>query len=187
MGRWMPESHEFYHVCLGEYPWAPAFLYHYIPYYHHDGWTNGTRDKKIPAKILVIDDQYLSSGSSIDCSTSEAISVKLPAKFIIDQMKLTQNFTDGRFFDKNGELVAFDPSVFNENVPRHVFIRKDKLIDFLIRKNYTLFWTLLGEKNLIGGGGIGQPLGWLEINGAYTLNGQNKIIGLKKSHFKKSK
>jgi len=187
MGRWMPESHEFYHVYLGEYPWAPAFLYHYIPYYHHDGWTDGARDEKIPAKILVTDDQYLSSGSSIDCSTNEAISVKLPAKFIVDGINLIQSHIDGRFFDKSGELIAFDPSVFDDDMPGYVFIRKDKLINFLKSKGYALFWTLIGEKNMIGGGGIGQPLGWLEIDGAYTLDGQNKIVGAKKSRFKKSK
>jgi chromosomal replication initiation ATPase DnaA len=187
MGRWMPESHEFYHVYLGEYPWAPAFLYHYIPYFHHDGWTDGARDKKIPAKVLVTDDQYLSSGSSIDCSISETISVKLPAKFIVDGMNLVQKHTDGRFFDDKNELVAFDPSVFDDNMPRHVFMRKDKLSDFLKRKGYALFWTVLGEKNMIGGGGVGQPLGWLEIDGVYTLNGKNKVIGTKQCHFKKSK
>jgi len=187
MGRWMPESHEFYHVYLGEYPWAPAFLYHYIPYYHHDGWTDGSRGKKIPAKVLVTDDQYLSSGSSIDCSTSEAISVKLPAKFLVDEMKLTQNYVDGRFFDKNGNLVAFYPPIFDEKAPSCVLIRKDKLVDFFRVKKYNLVWTLLGEKNIIGGGGIGQPLGWLEIDGAYTLNSRYEIIGTKKTSFKKSK
>jgi len=187
MGRWMPESHEFYHVYLGEYPWAPAFFHHYIPYYHHDGWTNRTRDKKIPAKILVTDDKYLSSGSSIDCSTNKGISVKLPAKFIVDEMNLVQSYIDGRFFDKKGDLVAFDPSVFDDSMPRHVFVRKDKLSDFLKRKGYVLFWTLLGEKNMIGGGGVGQPLGWLEVDGAYTLNGRNRVVGTKKSRFKKSK
>lgn len=186
MGRWMPESHEFYHVCLGEYPWSRAFLYHYVPYYHHDGWTDEGRVKKIPAKILVTDDQYLSSGSSIDCSTDEAIRVKLPAKFIVDEMELTQDYVDGRFFDKGGNLVTFDPRVFDDNAPSCVLIRKDKLCDFLKQKDYALFWILLGEKNIIGRGTIGQPLGWLEINGAYTLDERNRIIGIKKSSFKKS-
>jgi hypothetical protein len=72
-------------------------------------------------------------------------------------------------------------------MPRHVFMRKDKLSDFLKRKGYALFWTVLGEKNMIGGGGVGQPLGWLEIDGVYTLNGKNKVIGTKQCHFKKSK
>lgn len=186
MGRWMPESHEFYNVYLGEYPWAQAFLYHYIPYYHHDGWTDRAGDKKIPAKILVTDDQYLSSGSSIDCSTDEAIRVKLPIKFIVDEMELIQNYVDGRFFDKESKLIAFDPSVFNDNIPSCVLIRKDKLCDFLKQKGYALFWTVLGEKNIIGGEAIGQPLGWLEIDGAYTLDKRNRIIGIKRSSFKKS-
>jgi hypothetical protein len=184
MGRWMPESHESYNVYLGEYPWAPAFLYHHN---HHNGWTDGGGDKKIPAKILVTDDQYLSSGSSIDCSTNEAISVKLPAKFIVDGMNLTQKYIDGRFFDRKGDLVAFDPGVFDEEAPRNALIRKDKLNDFLKRKGYAIFWILLGEKNIIGGGGIGQPVGWLEIDDAYSLNGQEKVIVVKRSRFKKSK
>ena len=187
MGRWMPESHEFYHVYLGEYPWASAFLYHYTPYCHHDGWTDGARGRKIPAKILVTDDQYLSSGSSIDCSTNEAIRVQLPAKFIVDGMELTQDYVDGRFFDKDGDLVAFDPKVFDDNAPSCILIKKDKLVDFLKGKNYALFWTLLGEKNIIGERTIGQPLGWLEINGAFTLDNKDQIIGSTRNKFRKSR
>ncbi|WP_347252486.1 AVAST type 2 anti-phage system protein Avs2, partial [Legionella sp.] len=137
MERWMPEAHEFYRVYLGEYPWASAFLYHYVPYYNHDEWTNNTLEKKIPAKVLTLDDQYVSSGSHIDCSTSESISVKLPAKFIIDEMNLVQKFMDGRFFDTDGDLVAFDPNVFSEYMPRSVLIRKDKLRNFLQSRRYT--------------------------------------------------
>jgi len=168
-------------------PLFSAFLYHYIPYYHHNGWTDGARDKKIPAKILVADDEYLSSGSSIDCSTNEAIRVKLPAKFIVDKMNLVQKHRDGRFFDKKGDLVAFDPNIFDVNMPRYLLMRKDKLCDFLKRKGYAVIWTLLGEKNMMGGGTGGQPLGWLEIDGAYTLGNRGQVIGAKKSSFKKSK
>lgn len=186
MGRWMPESHEFYNVYLGEYPWTSAFLYHNIPYYHHDGWTDRAENIKIPAKILVTDDQYLSSGSSIDCSTNEAIRVQLPTKFIVDKMKLSQDYVDGRFFDKNGNLVVFDPRVFEDNAPECVLIRKDKLCDFLKRKGYALFWTLLGEKNIICEKTVGQQFGRLEIDGAYTLNEKDQIVGIKRSSFKKS-
>jgi len=185
-GGWMPESGEFHRAYLGEYPWAPAFLYQYTPYYYHDGWTVGTGDRKLPAKILVTDDQYLSSGSSKDCSTDETISVKLPAKFIVDEMNLVQQYIDGRFFDKEGDLVAFDPNVFDLNMPRYVLMRKDKLCDFLKRKGYAIFWVLVGEKNMMGGGTIGQPLGWLEVDGVYTLSNRDKITGAKRTSFKKS-
>ena len=183
-GRWMPESREFYNVHLGEYPCAPAFLYHYNPYYHHDKWTDG--GGRIPEKILVTDDEYLSSGSLVDCSSSEAIRVKLPAKFIVDGMNLSQTYTDGRFFDNKGDLVAFDPAVFDKSMPRYLLIRKDKLCSFLKQNKYALLWTILGEKNSIGGNEIGQSHGRLHITGAYTLDSKNKIKGKKRSYFEQS-
>ena len=184
-GRWMPESHSFSDAYLAEYPWYPAFLYHYIHCYHHDGWTDKSDDlidKELPAKFLATDDEYSSPGASIDRSTNEGFRVKLPAKLIADKMNLIQVYADGRFFDKRGDLVAFDPSVFDEDMPKHVLIRKDKLSDFLKRNGYALFWTLLGEKNVIDGG-MGNSPGRLEIDGAYTLVGYGKIIGKKRSHF----
>lgn len=186
-GRWMPESSDFYNVHLGEYPSYPAFLYHYIPYYHHDGWTRYPREGKIPANILVTDDQYLSSGSSIDCSMEEALGIKLPAKWIVDKMKLTQIFVDGRFFDKKNDLVAFDPTIYSKDAPSYLLIRKDKLIEFLKKQKCSIFWTLTGEKQTIGGGKIGQPYGWQEISGSYTLNEKNKIVGFKRSVFKEQR
>lgn len=186
-GKWMPESHEFYNIFLGEFPWAPASLYHYIPYYHHNDWTDTVRNKKIPAKVLVADDEYLSSGSSIDCSTNESIRVKLPAKWIVDKLRLKMKRMDGRFFDSNDNLVVFDPSVFDDKIPRFLLIRKDTLYAFLHKKGYSIFWTLLGEKGMIGGGVIGQPLGSLVVNGAYTLNDKNQIIGGKRSRFKNAR
>ncbi|NCT00289.1 hypothetical protein GW765_04935, partial [Candidatus Parcubacteria bacterium] len=159
--------------------------YHYIPFFNHDGWTNGGGRNKIPAKILVTDDEYLSSGSSIDCSCEQAIRIKLPAKWLIDKMKLKQKYTDGRFYDKAGELTAFDPAVFTNNAPPFVLIRKDKLCSFLRREKLDIFWTLLGEKQTIGGGGIGQPEGWQEISGVYTLNANCDIVGSMTSEFKK--
>jgi len=184
MGRWMPESHEFYNIFLGEFPWAPSFLYQYVPYYNHNEWTNDARNKKIPAKVLVTDDEYLSSGSSTDCSTNESIRIKLAAKWIIDGMKLCQNEIDGRFFDKNGNLIAFDPCVFDTGIPRCLLIRKDKFCEFTKNKGYSIVWTLLGEKNLIGGKETGRSQqGRLEMSGAYTLDNHLVIEGSIKSKF----
>jgi hypothetical protein len=57
----------------------------------------------------------------------------------------------------------------------------------LKRKGYAVIWTLLGEKNMIGGLTLGQPLGRLEIDGAYTLGNRSQVIGAKRSSFKKPK
>jgi len=184
-GRWMPESHEFYSVYLAEYPWAPAFLHHYVPYYNHDEWTTngrGTGEEKIPAKILVTDDEYLSSGSSKDCSTNEAIRANLPSKWIVDSMGLVQKFSDARFFDKQGNLIAFDPFLFDQSFYSCLLICKDKFIDFLKKEKCSIMWTMLGEKGLIGGRDD-ERSGRLEINGAYFLNPSNSVVGKMKSKF----
>lgn len=181
MNRWMPEAHEFYQPYLGEYPWAPAFLCHHI------GWTDDAWPKQTPSKVLVTNDLYVSEGVSKDCSVYEGFGVRLPAKLIVEEMRLTQNHIDGRFFDKNENLVVFNPSAFDDDAPKAVFIRKDILGEFMKRKNYALVWTLLGEKNMVGGGVIGQPLGILEINGAYTLVEEGKIMGRKRHDFREFK
>jgi hypothetical protein len=187
VGPWMPQSYEFDDVYLGEYPWAPAFLHRHASDDNHEDWTNRSRgNHRIPAKLLVTDDEYLSSGSSIDCSTLDSIRVKLPAKYLVDEMNLDEPYIDGRFFDASGDLAAFDPGVFSSDIPRYLLIRKDKLAAFLQATGCSILWTLLGEKNLIGGGVPGQPLGWLEINGAYTFI-DNKVDGSLRASFLSSR
>lgn len=184
-GGWMPESAEFYDVFLGEYPWMGAFLYHYAPYSHHDGWVDKVRKNKIPARILTTNAAYLSSGSGFDCSTEEAIKLELPVKWIVNKMGLKQNSVNGMFFNRKNELVTFDPSLFDDTLPSILLIDKERLRKFLNSKGYAVFWTLLGEKNMIGGWEIGQPLGWLEVDGVYTFNNRYRVVGSKRSIFKK--
>lgn len=180
-GRWMPESHEFIQVLLGEYPSYPAFLDA-----RPNGWIDEVRHgkQKIPASVLVTDEGYLNEGSTHDCSIDESINVKLPAKWITDRMKLQQKYTDGRFYDGQGELVACYPFVFDRKPPSFLLMRKDKLITFLKKEKCSIFWTLLGEKQTIGGGGIGQPYGWQEISGVYTLGTKDKLRGMMKTELK---
>lgn len=179
----MPQSNQFYHVYLGEYPDLSAFLYQNIPYYHHSGWSNQATFAKLPARVLVTDDEYVSSGSSVDCSTEEAVKVKLPAKWIINRMRLVQKNVDGRFYNKAGELIAFDPQVFAKKAPAVILMRKDKLCDFLKRQKLSILWTFNGEKQTIGGGAIGQPYGWQQLIGVYALNDSKRVAGLRKSKY----
>jgi hypothetical protein len=181
--RWMPESNEFSNIFLGEYPWAPAFLYYYS---YYDDWTDETKygEQKIPVNVLITDDGYFSSGQSTDCSTSEGIRVKLPANWLKDRMKINQTYVDGRFFDKNKELVTYDPIVFDDKSPKVLLINKEKLCKFLSTKGYSIFWTLLGEKSIIDE--LISRSDWkgkLDISGAFTLNSNNKIIGSMNTKF----
>jgi hypothetical protein len=178
-GRWMPESHEFYRIFLREFPWAPAFRSIYTPHYSHDVWTDGGRfgDRKLPAKVLVTDDEYLKESNTYDCSVDDAIHVKLPAKWIYDSMKLQPTGDDGAFADTTGKVVVFDPSV-KEDGPGVLLINKSVLYAFLSKYDCDIVWTVLGEKGLIGGRiGHGYWPGRLAISGAFTRDARGRVVG----------
>jgi len=182
MGRWMPESNSFYETFLGEYPNSIAFEDLKGDY---NIWTKsgrGNGDLSIP--VVVTDDSYLNE-FTLDCSHNGSVSVKLPCKWLMNKIGMKHKYLDGRFYDKKGSLIALTTSIFEENFPLSLLIDKKELIDFLNKSGYTIFWTLLGEKQLIGGSLSGKDfVGRLEISGAYTLINKGKIIGENRSKFK---
>jgi hypothetical protein len=183
--EWMPESSGFSNsIFLGEYSWAPAFLYYHSDY---DDWTDESNfGSKIPVKVLITDDQYFRSGESTDCSTCEGIRVKLPANWLEKKMQINQTYNDGRFFDKNNELVTFDPTVFRKGIPEVLLMNKNKLCQFLGSKGYSIFWTITGNKRIIGETfSTNKPKGMLNISGAYRLDSRNKIVGIMNTKFEK--
>jgi hypothetical protein len=166
MGRWMPESHELYRVFLGEFHWAPAYLYHNRC--AQPGWTRGDRDV-IPVEVAPTTNLYMREGNSYDCSVDETIHIYLPCGWIAEAMRLRWCGVDGRYFNQHGDLIAFDPSV-EEVGPGALLMNKDRLLEFLQRAGYDILWTLLGEKDIVGG--WDYPGGWkgrLIINGAFVL------------------
>ena len=170
MGRWMPESHDLYRVFLGEFFWSPAFEYHNKPYYHHNGWTNG-HYHLIPEKLLVSTDQYHQEHDSYDCSIDDDISIHLPAKWLVDQMKLRWNGVEGSWFDDDGTPVALEPSV-RACGPGALLMNRDKLLKFLYDNDYDIVWTVLGEKTILSSRTkLDSFVGRLEISGAYRIHG----------------
>jgi len=182
MGRWMPESNSFYEIFLGEYPNSVASEDLRGDY---NIWTKsgrGSKDLQIP--VVVTDDSYLNE-FTLDCSYNGSISVKLPCKWLVNKMKLHHKYLDGRFYDKKNNLITIATSVFEESFPSALLIDKKALIEFLDKNRYAIFWTLLGEKQLIGRSLSREDFaGRLEISGAYTLKNRGKIIGESHSKFK---
>ncbi|MHA1279852.1 MAG: AVAST type 2 anti-phage system protein Avs2 [Candidatus Helarchaeota archaeon] len=181
MGRWMPESHETTRVFLGEFFWAPAFVYHNIPYFHHEGWTRGY-DNRIPKEVLVTTDQYMQEGSGYDRSIDETIKIYLPAKWIVDNMCLRWKGVEGHFYDNQGNLIAFDPSVRFPG-PGALLINRDVFLKFLNDNDYDLLWTILGEKNIIGGRLSHEDWkGRLQLTGTYRIH-QHNLDGVVNAKF----
>jgi hypothetical protein len=172
-GRWMPESHPFINIFLREFPWAQS----YLASYGGERWTVETRsNERMPAKVLVTDEEYLQE-RGFDCSIESPICIKLPARWLHDGMQLCPTEVDGAYSDGRGLKVAFDPSV-QEAGPGVLLVDKQTFIEFLSSKGYEVFWTVLGEKLVIGGGaGAGHWPGTLKISGAYRLNSEGKLTG----------
>lgn len=172
-GRWMPEAKSQSDLFLGEYYWSPAYNYFNSPYYGMPGWTTGEMGERVPAPILPAIEKYSCPGGGYDCSVQESININLPAKLIVDGLQLKWNGCEGKFFDSAGQLIAFDPSI-SESGPSSLLIRKEVFCAFLKKNGYAMFWTLLGQKQVLS-----DSPGWegdLEISGTYRLD-DGKITG----------
>lgn len=166
-GRWMPESHPTHNIFLGEFFWSPAFAYHDSPSFHHEGWTRG-RNERVPKEILVATDQYVHESSGFDCSIENDIHIYLPCKWIVERMDLQWNGVEGYFFDPQNRMVAFDPSIRTPG-PGALLIQRDTFLKFLDDQGYAIIWTILGEKNVVGGLAHQNWQGRLDLSGVYMI------------------
>lgn len=178
-GRWMPESHEQTNIFLGEFFWSPVFKYQDEPYYMHEGWTRGD-DDIIPREVLVTTDKYLKESNTLDCSVDEGISITLPCNWIVENMNLEWTGQEGCYCDKRGNVVVSDPSIYSKG-PSVLLINRERFLKFLNSNGYEVIWTVLSEKNIIGGN-RDKWSGRLEISGIYRVV-DNKVIGQITSQF----
>jgi hypothetical protein len=170
----MPERGDIRHVFLGECFWAPAFR-ETIAETNSDDWSRGSFDR-IPMAILPTTVDYVCESSGFDCSIDESLSIRLPVAAIANGMKLRWNGVEGQYIDQNDRVTAFDPSVF-EAGPGALLMRPDALKKYLAENELELFWTLLGEKQLIGGHTAHlDNSGWLQVSGVYRLTSSG-IVG----------
>lgn len=177
----IPENPSFYDVFLGEFPNSEAFDHVNTPYFMHPGWITdfGNRNKS-PVKIHATTDQYIPP-SKDGRGTDMQSSIKLPIKLLTEEMQLTQNHVDGRFYKDGTKLVCIDPHVFDSDIPSSLMIQKQDLVKHLNEKELVLFWSVLGEKLVIGDR-FGE--GRLEIRGSYRLNTDGQVSGHQTCKFK---
>jgi hypothetical protein len=167
-GRWMPESHDLYRIFLGEFHWAPAYLYHNRPYHGQPGWTRGDHND-LPVEVLPTANLYTHEGNVYDCSVDETLHIYLPCKWLADLMQLHWTGAEGRYFNQQGQLIAMDPSVYQVG-PGALLINKDRLLECLHQAGYDMLWTVLGEKDVVGGRDYRREWkGRLIINGAFRF------------------
>lgn len=127
----------------GEYPWHR--YYSYINDWENDFEENYHRlfDERYHVPVC----QYEWEGG-VDHSIDESLSFYMPSPFIISELNLTvSNDLTGHWLDKNGDIVFFDPSIY-EKGPSFGLIKKDVIQEWLDENDYFLLYLIGGEKQM---------------------------------------
>ena len=184
MGRWMPESGDRYEMFSREYYWSPAQDYFMTEYYGGTEWTE-VHDRKsgeYVAEVNVTAQGFLWE-EEFDKSKEETISFLKPSTVVHKGMDLKYSPREGEFVDDSKVVQCFAPNVYH-NSKSYLLVRKRSFLKFLNRNNLKVVWTVLGEKQIIGGRSFGTEYhGRLEISGAYYLENEklNGTISTKKT------
>ena len=180
MNNWMPDSNDTHGVYLGEFFWAPSYQRYPMESPERTDWIGSSRWCPLPVQLLISTDSYGWESSESDASLEDGISLNLPCKFIVEELGLRIGATEGEWVDKNGSLVACDPCVYTVG-PSTLLLEQSALSKLLTDHDLSVFWTLLGEKQIIGGDSSAH-IGHLEVNGAYLYR-DGRIDGVSKPIF----
>ena len=161
-GGWLPESHKTtYGLFNRENFWSPASCNNGIEKWQNIGDTR--------FKIMASTSEAVGEMSN-DKSGAHFI-YEMPCKMIFEALNLQYSPNDGEFNTINGEVVVVNPN--NDGV----LIKKDFFMKFLSDNNLDVIWTILGEKNVIGGGFPRNGENYFKIiNGTYFIE-DNSITG----------
>jgi hypothetical protein len=173
MGRWMPENTDKYEIFSREYYWSPTYQYFLKEYYNGNEWKeifDPKRSAKV-GKVIVTTETYLWE-EEYDYSKEETIIYLKPSIKIYRGLNLKEARTEGAFLNENNKIICFATNVNNDSKP-FLLIKKEPFIKFLKENNLDIFWTILGEKEVIGGINTENYIGRLEISGVYYLNDEN--------------
>lgn len=165
---------EIHGVFVGEHGWGPA------PEQEEVGYREYTEQWRYPSgsdpvAAYPITTTASTAISDYDCSVErdETMTLYLPTHAIIRDCQLSWTGTDARYVDSNGNLAAYNPSECETDASA-LLIRADILEEYAASRDLVLCWAVIGEKRTIGE--LGQPYGWLSMQGAYALR-DGKPVG----------
>lgn len=175
MGRWMPENRSTYGVFAGEFFWSPHYKTIEDDNPARSKWSSTDQFgcERVPAPMLLTYEDYGWEHSASDSSLDDGVEYVLPSKSICEELQLRQMTKQAHWYDRKGKLVAFDPSVGTSG-PSALVVCRRTCEEYMSRNKYAIFWTVLSERVLFGGGDRYEDyVGHVEANGAYILQGEH--------------
>lgn len=151
MGRWMPESSDRYQMFSREYYWSPSSETFKQEYYGGNHWSEiyDQKSRKFIGNVAVTAIDYLWE-EQFDASKQSTISFYKPTEILFNLLDLQYSKVEGQLLNKNNKVICFDPCAI---YPTHscLLVRKMDLLKKLEENDLDIFWTVLGEKRIIGG------------------------------------
>jgi len=186
-GRWLrPEPGDTNRLFWGELFWAPSFALEpgaltVPPTALGDVARKCTKDLLVPATGSYVYER------GNDNSVLDTLRVDFPIADIVRGVGAVASDPErGAWFDASRRIVCIDPSVAQPG-PGAALVRRDSLEAFLKNSPFALLWTLLSEKQIIGGNTFRTYYGRLVTSGAYWMreaaDGTFSLEGGKTSRF----
>jgi hypothetical protein len=88
---------------------------------------------------------------------------------------------DFQYQNSSGEIIALDPSA-DQRGPQAFVVDRQAFLNLCATKNLTIIWTVLGEKQIYGGGLSHEDVEWMEIYGAYVLAPDGTVSQISMAH-----
>ena len=169
-----PGVRDIYELFFREYYWSPGY---------NSLVSEKPRNVKIGKQTIKVIDPILSFlwEEPYDCSKEDAFRIYIPSGILYKGMNMKHSDKDGYFLNRQNELICLDPSVYDKSLSC-LLVKKEDFLQYLNENNYTVLWTLYGEKRISGYHSAEEYLGRQEIRGLYYYKA-NQLIGYKGSQY----
>ena len=170
-GRWMPESADIHNALLASHPDDPAWK----PASGETEWWRPDPPRP-PCELWTTTAGYSGTGNDRGQSAREQVHGLVPSRRLYDLLDLTRA-DDFTWANQEGTIIVMDPSV-TEGRPSTLLVGREEASSHLASEDLTIFWTVLGGKDLTGDfSGGGEDQRWVSASAAYALD-SGKVVRL---------
>ncbi|SMO38087.1 AVAST type 2 anti-phage system protein Avs2 [Fodinibius sediminis] len=174
----LPQVRDLFQVFSREYYWSAAYKYFNSSFHRGENWSRvrNYQADEVYGEVAPTAEYFLWE-EEYDCSKTEgAIAFYKPTYIIKNGLNLVNGTKEGQFNNSKGELICFDPSIYNDSISG-LLVKKLPLINFLEENDLTIFWQVFGEK--IGSRGVSDQYdGRLNVYGIYGLENEEIFGGI---------
>lgn len=177
MGRWMPESNDRYELFSREYYWAPGCESFRRQKYGEYSWLeiHDPVTRKSVASVAVTAIDYLWE-EQYDASKESAISFYKPTELLFNLLDLHYSKVEGQLLNNEEQIVCFDPCAVYPT-KSCLIVRKFDLLKKLEENDLCIFWTVCGEKLIIGESYNRKDYeGRLHISGVISFDKHQQLV-----------